>query len=188
MFKKVSDSKVEPSSQPPVPPQRPGPETKVRSVSPPVAKPSSAKLTTLSEHSSVIGEVTGDADVSIYGKFDGTITIPNNTITVESSGLVQANLNAKKIVVHGAIKGNLFGSDTVHVLATGVVEGDIKSMNVILEKACTFNGSIQMLSEAPTPQIRPKPPEKKVKAESSPTPEVKPITITPDRKSGSDTK
>ncbi len=93
------------------------------------------------------GKIEGNSDVQISGKFEGSLNIPNNTVTVELSGLTQATLSAKKIVVHGTVNGNLYGSDSVHVMSSGVVEGDIKTANVILEKSCQFNGSIEMIRE-----------------------------------------
>ncbi len=117
-------------------------------ITPKVSSSASDQHTILSTDATVIGEIKGNSDVSISGQFEGTITIPSNTATVELSGSAQASINANRVVIHGSVKGNLYGSDTVHIMSTGVVEGDIKCANIILEKACKFNGSIQMLDES----------------------------------------
>ena len=120
----------------------------------PVSQPKPAATTVsktmLSKESTIVGEIKGNSDVSISGIFEGNVSIPNNTATIELSGKAQATISAKEVIVHGTIKGNLYGSDTIHVLSTGVVEGDIQATNVILEKSCTFNGSVQMLTEKPS--------------------------------------
>ncbi len=103
--------------------------------------------TIISTNTVASGKIEGNSDVQILGKFEGSLTIPNNTVTIELSGLTQATLSAKKIVVHGTVNGNLYGSDSVHIMSSGVVEGDIKTANVILEKSCKFNGSIEMIKE-----------------------------------------
>ena len=103
--------------------------------------------TVISAQAIASGKIEGNSDVQISGKFEGSLNIPNNTVTVELSGLTQASLSAKNIIIHGTVIGNLYGSDSVHVMASGVVDGDIKTANVILEKSCQFNGSIEMIKE-----------------------------------------
>lgn len=152
----------------------------------PQSSPSKKTQTILSEDSTVIGEIKGNSDVNISGKFEGNVSIPNNTATIELSGTAQATISANRVVIHGTVKGNLFGSDTVHVLSTGVVEGDIKSANVILEKACTFNGSIQMLTDNPVSSPTNKPAPKETKPETSPGAGAssKPFMTQPSQKAG----
>ena len=103
--------------------------------------------TIISTNTLANGKIEGNSDVLISGKFEGTLNIPNNTVTVELAGFTQATLSAKKIIVHGTVNGNLYGSDSVHIMSSGVVDGDIKTANVILEKSCSFNGSIEMIKE-----------------------------------------
>ena len=166
MFKKVSDDKIEPSVQQPKPTEARVPEMKTKNTSQQSSQKSNSTETVLSEETTVTGEIKGNSDVSICGKFEGNVSIPNNTATVELTGLAQATINANRVVVHGTVKGNLYGSDSVHVLSTGVVEGDIKAVHVILEKACSFNGSIHMLTDSP-PSVQGNLAEKKMKSDSS---------------------
>ena len=46
--------------------------------------------------------------------------------------------------------GNATANDTLHLVSTGSVEGDIHAANVILDKGSTFNGSVEMLRERKT--------------------------------------
>ena len=103
--------------------------------------------TIISAQAIASGKIEGNSDVQISGKFEGSLNIPKNTVTVELSGFAQASLSAKNIIVHGTVNGNLYGSESVHIISSGVVDGDIKSANVILEKSCKFNGSIEMIKE-----------------------------------------
>ncbi len=184
MFKKVSDEKVEPHVQQAMPTEARKPEMKIKNTPSTSSIRKNSSETVLSEEITVVGEIKGNSDVSICGKFEGNVSIPNNTATVELSGLAQATINANRVVVHGTVKGNLYGSDSVHVLSTGIVEGDIKAVNVILEKACSFNGSIQMLTDSP-PSAQGKPAEKKMKADSSLSKEGKPFTLGSEQKTES---
>ena len=103
--------------------------------------------TIISAQAITSGKIEGNSDVLICGKFEGSLNIPNNSVTVELSGLAQATLSAKNIIIQGTVNGNLYGSESVHILSSGVVDGDIKSANVILEKSCKFNGSIEMIKD-----------------------------------------
>ncbi len=184
MFKKATDEKVEQDHQQPMPTETRSPEMRIKNTHKQSSSRNNSTETVLSEEITVTGEIKGNSDVSICGKFEGNVSIPNNTATIELSGLAQATINANRVVVHGTVKGNLFGSDSVHVLSTGVVEGDIKAVNVILEKACSFNGSIQMLTDSP-PSTQGKPTEKKMKADSSTNADGKPFTLGSEQKTQS---
>ncbi len=109
------------------------------------ARPTStAGQTLICANSTLTGDITGRADVFISGKFKGSINIPDHTVTIDTTGIANAKVNAGKIVVHGTIIGDLQAIELVHLLSTGVVEGDIRAGNMILERGCNFNGSIEM--------------------------------------------
>jgi len=107
-----------------------------------VSRPTSQ--TTISVDSTVNGQISGNSDVLISGNFEGSITIPSHTVTIDMGGRAVAKINAAKIVVHGTLVGDLQATELVHIPTTGIVEGDISTSNLILEKGCNFNGSIVM--------------------------------------------
>ncbi len=100
--------------------------------------------TIISVQSTLSGEISGQSDIKIFGNFQGSIETPKNVVTVEASGYAKATINARNINIHGKVFGNVVGSDTVHLVSTGTIEGDIRAKNVILDKGSTFNGSIEM--------------------------------------------
>lgn len=160
MFKKENPPvEIKPkSARPPEAPLR-----KPKSPSDSRPKPTTIKtvtnsVTVLSADSHVKGEITGDTDVQISGKFEGTINIPKNTVTIEKEGKAKAALNASTIVLHGQLKGNISGIDSVIIKSTGIMDGDIKAGNVILEKHCQFNGSIETVKKTGAVKVAPKPP------------------------------
>ncbi len=109
----------------------------------------SVEPTVISAQSTVSGEISGQSDVRIFGNFQGSIEVPKNIVIVELSGYAKATINAKSLTIHGKLIGNVTGLDTVHLVSTGSVEGDIHAHNVILDKGSTFNGSIEMVREKP---------------------------------------
>jgi len=93
---------------------------------------------------SLKGELCGEEDVIIEGRFEGKITLKQHSVIIEESGRVDANITASSICVAGEVHGNLHGTEQVVLLKTGRVEGDINAKSVTLETGAQFKGSIDM--------------------------------------------
>src|SRR5712691_8795606 len=59
------------------------------------------------------GEVSGSESLYIDGRVEGTINLADNRVTIGRNGSVQANVNAKEVVVMGKLHGNVTVSDRV---------------------------------------------------------------------------
>lgn len=92
----------------------------------------------------VKGQLAGDEDVLIAGQFEGTVDLPNHSLTVVESGQVRADVRAHAVVVQGELTGDVVGLESVMVVRAGQMKGNIKSPRVILEDGAEFNGSIDM--------------------------------------------
>jgi cytoskeletal protein CcmA (bactofilin family) len=93
------------------------------------------------------GDLSGEEDLVIQGKVNGTIQLREKSLTVGSQGQVNANVLAHSIIVEGEVKGDLYGSERVSIRKTGNVQGNIVSPKVSLEEGCRFKGSIDMDQE-----------------------------------------
>jgi cytoskeletal protein CcmA (bactofilin family) len=92
----------------------------------------------------ISGDVTGDEDVRIEGRVEGTVTLSGNVLTVGKEGQVNATASARIIFVEGKVEGDLKGDEQVVVQNSGNVRGNIVSPRVTLEDGCKFKGSIDM--------------------------------------------
>jgi cytoskeletal protein CcmA (bactofilin family) len=90
------------------------------------------------------GELTGDEDLMVHGRIEGTVTLKNHALTVGKDGHVNATVDAKTIRIEGAVEGDLRGKEQVIVTRTGGVHGNIAAPRVTLEDGCRFKGSIDM--------------------------------------------
>ncbi len=106
--------------------------------------PQSSSASNISSDMIFAGDIRGSADITIAGRFEGTIELPNNTVTIQHPSSAKATIKAKKIIVYGTVQGNLYGIELTHVMDSGSVTGDIKSPHVVLDKGCWFNGSVEM--------------------------------------------
>jgi cytoskeletal protein CcmA (bactofilin family) len=90
------------------------------------------------------GDMTGDEDLIVQGRIEGSISLKKNLVTVGKDGRVNATVNAQIIRVEGTVEGELRGREQVIVTRTGSVSGNIVAPRVTLEDGCRFKGSIDM--------------------------------------------
>ena len=109
---------------------------------------------------SIKGDITGDENLVIEGRVDGTVQLKNNDLTIGQSGRVTANVTANVVRIDGEVKGDIVGTEKVVVTKTGKVQGNIVGPRVTLEDGAKFKGSIDMdpsnaESAAPAPKSVP---------------------------------
>lgn len=90
------------------------------------------------------GDVSGKEDLLIEGHVEGEVSLKQHNVTIGRSGKANADVYGKSIRVEGEVHGNLFGSESVVIQATGKVAGNITAPRVSLENGSTFKGSIDM--------------------------------------------
>ena len=90
------------------------------------------------------GDMTGDEDLIVQGRIEGSISLKKNLVTVGKDGRVNATVSAQVIRVEGTVEGELRGREQVIVTRTGSVSGNIVAPRVTLEDGCRFKGSIDM--------------------------------------------
>ena len=68
------------------------------------------------------GEISGEGDFHIHGKFEGEINVSGKVFVAEGAQ-VDANINAAAIQIGGGVGGNLSASPRAGILPSGVVAG-----------------------------------------------------------------
>ncbi len=100
-------------------------------------------VTIIGANTVVNGNLEGDEDLTIEGRVEGTITL-SRTLSIESNGVVHANINVRNAIISGVLVGNVEAEDSVHITEEGRVMGDISAPRVILVDGSSFRGSIDM--------------------------------------------
>ena len=90
------------------------------------------------------GEVSGSESLYIDGRVEGTINLADNRVTIGRNGSVQANVNAKEVVVMGKLHGNVTVSDRVDIRAEGALTGDVVAHRLSIEDGAYFKGSVDL--------------------------------------------
>jgi cytoskeletal protein CcmA (bactofilin family) len=90
------------------------------------------------------GELHCDKNLMVDGQFKGTIAATNNTVAIGPNAKVYADISANKVVIQGAIKGDIKAKNTVVLSASARVSGNIQAAVVDLEHGARFKGIIEM--------------------------------------------
>ncbi len=87
------------------------------------------------------GEVSGEGDFQVLGKFEGEITL-TGTVHVGEGAEVDANISATAIVIGGIVRGNLSASTRVEILPTGTLTGTLKSGSFTAAAGASVKGEV----------------------------------------------
>ncbi|MEH6586374.1 MAG: polymer-forming cytoskeletal protein [Halioglobus sp.] len=90
------------------------------------------------------GTVTGDEDLVIEGKVEGTVELGAHELTVGESGKVNADITARTVRIDGEVAGDIRGNEKVVISKSGNVRGNIIAPRMTLEDGAIFKGSIDM--------------------------------------------
>lgn len=89
------------------------------------------------------GEITGDEDLMILGTVKGKIALKENLI-VDSSGVVEADIQTSNVTISGQITGNIAATERVELRADGRMVGDIRSPRILIADGASFKGNVDM--------------------------------------------
>ena len=107
------------------------------------------------------GTIEVKGTLRVDGKIKGKI-ISDETVSVGPTGEVEADIQARTVVVAGSVTGNVVTSEKLELQAKGKVIGDLKTKSVVIEQGAVFHGSCQMEGLKPPAQTADKIVEKKI--------------------------
>jgi cytoskeletal protein CcmA (bactofilin family) len=93
---------------------------------------------------SIVGNVSGAEDLTIFGKLEGKVDVPHHSVTVGRSARVEADIHAKFVSVEGEVRGNLVAGEQILIRKTATMLGNLTAPRVGLEDGCCFKGSVDM--------------------------------------------
>lgn len=100
------------------------------------------------------GEVAGEGDFYIAGRFEGDINVTGRVLVGEGAE-VDANINARAIVVGGTVRGNLSATTRVEILPSGVLTGTLKTGSFSAADGAAVKGEIWIeRPQDPAPERR----------------------------------
>jgi cytoskeletal protein CcmA (bactofilin family) len=94
------------------------------------------------------GSIRGEGDLEIRGRIEGDIEVAGE-VTIADGALVKADVSGRRIVVRGAVAGNLTGEEAVRLEGGARVVGDLKALAIGIAEGALLRGNVQTEKAAP---------------------------------------
>jgi cytoskeletal protein CcmA (bactofilin family) len=92
------------------------------------------------------GVLSFEGTIRVDGRVEGEI-LSKDTLIAGDEAHLQGEISVGTIISSGKIVGNVNASQRVHILAPGVIEGNIKTPKLIIEEGVTFDGKCEMAGQ-----------------------------------------
>ncbi len=105
--------------------------------------PSSAEQTIIGASVKVEGEFESQGDIIVEGVLNGSLKT-KQYLQIGSNAKITANIFAQSAQIAGNVKGNIHVNDTLKLLSTAHILGDVQTSKLIIEEGAIFNGKCSM--------------------------------------------
>ncbi|HKV04920.1 MAG TPA: polymer-forming cytoskeletal protein [Candidatus Acidoferrales bacterium] len=151
-----------------------------------VASPSSAVSSSASSESSaslgrsasriaaglkIQGEFSGSSDLYIDGEMQGKIHLADARVSVGPNGRVQADIDAREIVIDGSVQGNLKASEAIRLGGSSRVAGSVLTPRIAIDDGSRFRGKVETVRAGQIRESLPAP------TQSSDAEVLQPVTV-----------
>lgn len=117
----------------------------------------SNEVATIGKSVVVKGELSGSEDLIIDGEVEGSIALRGQTLTVGPNGRVRANIEARNVILHGRVNGDIHATDRVDLRKSASLSGNIATARISIEDGAFFKGGIDIQKPEPAPRVEPRP-------------------------------
>lgn len=88
------------------------------------------------------GKIEGSGHVRIAGRFKGDIHVQGD-LTIVGGAKVTGSVRAVAVVIGGELEGNIESASRVELLATGVLNGDLKAGSLTVAAGSRMRGQVE---------------------------------------------
>lgn len=106
---------------------------------------------------SIKGELTGAEDLTLEGRVEGRIALPDHVLTVGASAQIHAEVVAKTVVILGTVVGNVTVTEKFELRAGGSMQGNLKAPRISMADGAVFGGKVEMPQSKAAPRPAPAP-------------------------------
>jgi cytoskeletal protein CcmA (bactofilin family) len=107
------------------------------------AQPYPKPAVPVGQHLSITGEIAGDDDVELHGRFSGTVDV-QGIVLVGETAEVRAEIQGSNVVVLGFLRGNVTASGRVVVTSTGELIGNVRALGLVVSDGAGFRGHVNL--------------------------------------------
>jgi cytoskeletal protein CcmA (bactofilin family) len=100
--------------------------------------------TVIGKSVTIHGELSGKEDLYLDCILEGTISLPENRLTVGPNARVQADLKVHDVVIYGHVQGNIHAAGRIELRESAVVRGDIVAERLSIEENASIKGKVEL--------------------------------------------
>jgi cytoskeletal protein CcmA (bactofilin family) len=98
------------------------------------------------------GGLSGNEDLFIDGDVEGTVTLPDSSLTIGPNAQVKADVSAREVIIFGRLTGNVKATGRVDLRQSALVNGDILAGRLSIEDSAVLTGRVELKVAAETPK------------------------------------
>ncbi|KYF63823.1 bactofilin family protein, partial [Sorangium cellulosum] len=87
------------------------------------------------------GNVQGDGDLEILGRVEGSVVMTGD-VTIGEGALIQSDVRGRRVVVRGAVAGNISGEEAVILEPGARVVGDLGAPQIGIHAGALVRGNV----------------------------------------------
>jgi len=99
--------------------------------------------TFISHNTELKGVLNSKGSMRIDGIFEGTIEHADGVIIGET-GIIKGDIHSQNVVIGGKITGNIVAAESIEILQTAQVYGDLNSATLSISEGAIFEGNCIM--------------------------------------------
>ena len=123
----------------------------------------------LSKNVKIEGEIQGPENLHVEGYIKGSIKLSGD-VFIGNTGIVEADVEAKNIVIQGEVTGNVLAHQQLEIHPTGKLIGNCCAASIDIKEGAIFEGRSNMIkslrssaASGPSTKISPTQPPKSPK-------------------------
>jgi len=101
-----------------------------------------AKESVVAAGLAIEGKIEGSGHVRIAGRFKGDVHVQGN-LTIEPGAKLTGGVRAGTVTIGGELEGNIDSATRVELLATGVLNGDLKAGSLTVAAGSKMRGQVE---------------------------------------------
>ena len=90
----------------------------------------------------VSADLTSSEDITVEGRFDGAITVPDHHVEIGAAARVKAKIVARAVTIYGTLDGTIIAGERVEVERTASFSGHMTTPSLALFEGAQFNGTV----------------------------------------------
>ncbi len=93
---------------------------------------------------SIRGELSGNEDLFLDGRFEGTVTLEDSRLTIGPNAVITADLHVRDLIVFGTVEGNVHATGRIELRQSAIVNGDILASRLSIEESASVRGRVEL--------------------------------------------